>query len=214
MKPLCTSLLACAIAAFTGTALASSGSLVQFKPKVMPVVVQVNSQGRVTDILPSRQLTPQMRQMLVKQLDAWIVKPAIVKGHPVASRFIIDVAMHTQPRKDGKYDANFVYVKSLAMPFAGAVHWDVINGGLELALVSDEDGARSVHHRLYFRNFPRGGNYYGPRSAQSPRVAGTPRPASVAASPLPVMSAAMSTAPAFPVRAAARSNGAPPAARQ
>ncbi|HET7163097.1 MAG TPA: hypothetical protein VFI32_10555, partial [Rhodanobacteraceae bacterium] len=137
MKPLRASVIACAIAASAGTAMASSGSLVEFKPKVMPVVVQVDARGQVTDVLPSEQLTPWLRRMLVEQLDAWIVKPATVKDHPVASRFIIEVAMQTKPRKDGKYDANFVYVKSLPMPVAGAVHWNVINGGLELALVSD-----------------------------------------------------------------------------
>ena len=62
MKPLHASLIACAIAAFAGTALASSGSLVEFKPQVMPVVVQVNVRGQVTDILPSEQLTPACRR--------------------------------------------------------------------------------------------------------------------------------------------------------
>ena len=82
--------------------MASSGSLVEFKPTVMPVVVQVDAQGRVTDILPSGQLTPQMRKMLVTQLDAWIIKPATVKGHPVSSRFIVEVAMQAKPRITGR----------------------------------------------------------------------------------------------------------------
>jgi len=210
MKPLHASLIACAIAGFAGTALASSGSLVEFKPQVMPVVVQVDARGKVTDILPSEQLTPRLQQMLVKQIDAWIVKPATVKGHPVGSRFIVEVAMQAKPRKDGNYDASFVYVKSLAMPFGGAVHWNVINGGLELALVSDMGG----HERQVFDTTNHWqGNYQRGHAWQPATREGTPRPASHAAdraSSMPTMIAAPQTAP----HNAASSNGAPRAARQ
>lgn len=211
MKPLHASLIACAIAAFAGTALASSGSLVEFKPQVMPVVVQVNVRGQVTDILPSEQLTPRLQKMLANQLDAWIVKPATVKGHPVASRFIVEVAMQAKPRKDGNYDASFVYVKSLAMPFGGAVHWNVINGGLELALVSDMGGhARQVFDATDHWQ----GNYQRGPAWQPATRGGTPRPASHAADrafSMPTMAAAPQAAPRS---ATTGSNGAPRAARQ
>lgn len=214
MKFFRASLLACAIAAFSGTALASSGSLVEFKPKVMPVVVQVNAQGQVTDILPSEQLRPQFRKMLINQLDAWIVKPAMVKGQPVDSRFIIEVALHTKARKDGKYDANFVYVKSLPMPFAGLVHWNIINGGLEVALVSDD--ADSGHYEHYFfQNEPQ--DWYGepvrlPRSATAAAV-GQPHPASIAAHPMPAMPTMMPVRSSFSATAPMRSAGTPRAER-
>ena len=134
------SLIFCAIATFAGTAMASSGSLVEFKPQVMPVLVQVDTHGRVTDVQPSFQLTPWSQKLLTQQLDAWINGPATDNGHPVSSRFIVEVAMHTAQRKDGKYDASFVYVKSLPAPLGGAMHWNVINGGLEVALVEDGTG--------------------------------------------------------------------------
>lgn len=139
------SLIFCAIATFAGTAMASSGSLVEFKPQVMPVLVQVDAHGRVTDIQPSFQLTPWSQKLLAQQLDAWINQPATDKGHPVSSRFIIEVAMRTTQRKDGKYDASFVYVKSLAAPLGGAMHWNIINGGLEIALVEDGTGHTEWH---------------------------------------------------------------------
>lgn len=214
MKLLRASLIACAIAAFSGTAMASSGSLVEFKPAVMPVVVQVDAQGQVTDVLPSEQLAPWLQKMLVKQLDAWIIKPATVKGHPVGSRFIVEVAMQAKPRKDGNYDAGFVYVKSLAMPFAGAVHWNVINGGLELALVSDMGG----HERRVFDTTDRWqGNYQRGHAWQPATRGAASRPASSHAtdrasstSMLP-----MAVAPQIaPRSAAASSNGAPRTARQ
>ncbi|HEX5353677.1 MAG TPA: hypothetical protein VFW60_06330 [Rhodanobacteraceae bacterium] len=135
MKALHTSLLGCAIAAFAGTAFAASGIPVQSKPEVMPVVVRVNAQGKVTEILPSQHMTPRWRSLLRAQLDAWITKPATEKGKPVASAFIVEVAMQAKPRKDGKYDANFVYVKSLPMPVYGAVYWEHTNFPPQLALV-------------------------------------------------------------------------------
>lgn len=139
MKALHTSLLGCAIAAFAGTAFAASGIPVNpSKPEVMPVVVRVNAQGKVTGILPSQQLTPRWRSLLVKQLDEWITKPATEKGKPIASAFIVEVAMRAVPRKDGQYDANFVYVKSLPMPVSGSVHWEHTNFPPQLALVGSD----------------------------------------------------------------------------
>ena len=212
MKPIRASLLACAVAAVAGTAMASSGSLVEFKPQVMPVVVQVNAEGQVTDILPSEQLTSLWKKMLIKQINAWIVSPAIVKDHPVASRFIIEVAMQAKPRPDGDFDANFVYVKSLPMPAAGAVHWNVINGGLELALVSDMGG----HQRQVFDTTDHWQRSHRSPHAWQPATRGgaSPRPAAHAvyrASPMPTM---MTAPQAVPRNAAASSNGGPRTARQ
>jgi hypothetical protein len=153
MKPMRGPLFTCVLAAVAGAALASTGSLVNFKPRVLPVVVAVNRQGHVTDILPAVALSRQYQQLLVKQLDAWIVKPATVKGRPVGSRFIVEVAMRAAPRHDGRYDASFVYVRSLPLAYGGALHWNVINGGLEYALVSDAStpGGRSRFEMMTFQ---------------------------------------------------------------
>lgn len=212
MKSLRASLIACTIATFAGTAMASSGSLVEFKPQVMPVVVQVDARGQVTDILPSEQLTPRLQTMLIEQLDAWIIKPATVKGRPVSSRFIVEVAMQAKPRKDGNYDASFVYVKSLAMPFAGAVHWNVINGGLELALVSDMGG----HERQVFDTTDHWQGNHRPAHAWQPATRGgnSPRPAFHAADRVSSMPTMAAPPQAAPLNAAASSNGAPRVARQ
>lgn len=216
MKPLRTSLLACAIAAFAGTAFASSGSLVYFKPRVMPVVVQVNAQGKVTDILPSEQLRPQTRNLLMKQLDAWIAKPATVKGKPVASTFIAEVAMRATPRKDGKYDVSFLYVKSLPMPFGGSVYWDNINGGLELALVSD-NSATPVHHWVVppvsERAIWMSAAQSAPTRVGGIRTASTNihqvQPGSLATGQVRAMPAIVAAPQTFSGNAAARASGAP-----
>lgn len=202
MKALHISLIASALAALAGTAMASSGSLVEFKPKVMPVVVQVDTQGKVTDIMPSEQLPPGLSRLLVEQLDSWIIKPAIVKGRPVASRFIAEVAMRANPRKDGKYEASFVYVKGLPMPFGGSVHWNVIDGGLELALVSDQSIAPREWHVYYDT-----ANYPGRAFAASRARAATIRSA-VRSGPAPAVVSQRAAVPmmAMPAAPAARSN--------
>lgn len=210
MKSLRIGLLACAAAAIAGPAMASSGSLVEFKPDVMPVVVQVNSQGRVTDILPSQELAPWLRQMLVRQIDAWITAPATDHGKPMASRFILEVAMHAQPRKDGDYDAEFVYVKSLPLAYGGALHWDVIDGGLELALVSDGAGLNAQQHYLrHFDTVP--SRMFQPtRSPRPASPASSPRQAAqVTRSPATAPSTAMPASFNFSSNATARTSGAP-----
>ncbi|MGH8234148.1 MAG: hypothetical protein ACREPU_08120 [Rhodanobacteraceae bacterium] len=132
------------------------------RPQVLPIVVEVNNQGRVTDINPAIQLRPWLRKMLIKQIDAWIVKPLTVKGHPVDSRFILEVAMRTQPASDGKYDASFVYVKSLPLAYNGPQHWNVINGGLQFALVPNVLQQSGGYSRYSFEGTP-----YGPSAGYS-----------------------------------------------
>jgi hypothetical protein len=175
----------------------------------MPVVVQVNAQGHVTDILPSQQMEPWARQMLVKQIDAWIAEPAMNRGKATASRFIMEVAMRVQPRKDGKYDANFVYVKSMPLAYGGALHWDVINGGLELALVSDGTGSRANHTLRHFERFP-SHPLYQPQSPRPSPHASEPRSAPRAPAP----ASAMPLRSGFSGNAVTRPASAPRAARQ
>ena len=119
-----------------GTAMADSMALTHFKPRVMPVLVAVNARGQVTKVLPSTELSPPLQRLLTENLDRWIVRPAMVKGHAVASQMIVNVALRAKSRADGKYDVNFSYVSMLHSPFGGAAHW-VWKDGHELALVSD-----------------------------------------------------------------------------
>jgi len=114
-----------------------------------------------------------------------------------------------QPRKDGKYDANFVYVKSMPLAYGGALHWDVINGGLELALVPDDTGRRADHALRHFENFPPHPLYQSQPPRPSPH-ASSPRSATRAAAPV----AAMPVRANFSGNAAPRPAGAPRIARQ
>ena len=136
MKRFNATLISCALVMFGGVAMASPMSLTQFKPQVMPVLVEVNAQGHVTRVLPSVELTPKFQQLLTKDIGEWITGPAMVKHRAVGSQLIMNVSLRTTPRNDGKYDASFAYVSSLPSPFGAGAHW-VTKDGIELALVSD-----------------------------------------------------------------------------
>lgn len=116
-------------------------SLTYFKPKVMPVLVAVNTRGRVTEVLPSTALAPKFQRLLTENLAGWIKGPAKVKGRAVDSQFIVNVAMRTTKLTDGDYAVSFAYVSSLPSPYGGAAHW-VWKNGVQLALVSDADSNR------------------------------------------------------------------------
>ena len=129
----------------TGTlATASPGSLTSFPPRVMPVLVHVNSQGKVTEVQPSTQLPPRLRRLLASSLRRWISRPAMVDGHPVASQSIVNVALHAAPRKDGKYDASFAFVSILPAPFASG-YWST-KDGTQLALVESHGGSPFIDY--------------------------------------------------------------------
>ena len=118
-----------------GTAVASNGSLNEFKPKVMPVLVHVDSHGNVTEVSPSSALSPKIKRVLADSLDRWINQPGMTNGRPVNTAMIVNVALKTEPRADGKYDLSFAYVSSSASPFYSA-HWASINGD-QLALIDN-----------------------------------------------------------------------------
>lgn len=166
------SLMACTLAAMAGPALADTMSLTQFRPQVMPVLVQVNTQGHVTKLLPSVQLSPQLERLLRQSIEQWVVKPASVKGHAVESQVIMKVALQAVPVNGSKnYDVSFTYVSMVQSPFGAAAHW-VWKDGHELALVSDAA-------TLQFRNVHR---FVSPRPFQPFRQ---PRVATRASAPTP-----------------------------
>ncbi|HWX67030.1 MAG TPA: hypothetical protein VNZ27_11460 [Rhodanobacter sp.] len=161
-------------------AMASSGSLNEFRPGVMPVLVHVDAKGKVTDVSPSMELAPRMNRLLRQNLDELISKPATEHGRPVSSQVIINLALQITPRKEGDYLAQFAYVSSSPVP-SGSWYWVHIDG-----------------HRLALAN--RSGIYRQPRfhfdtqrgypMREMPNSPSTPTPT--------IQGAARSTAPASP----------------
>lgn len=121
-------------------------SLNEFTPKILPVLVQVDSRGKVVEASPSIELAPRFDRLLRQNLDEMITKPAYDHGRAVSSQFVMNVGLRTTPRADGKYDARFVYLSTSPVP-AGSWYW-VHEDGHRLALRSRDDFPR---HRLFER---------------------------------------------------------------
>lgn len=133
-----------ALLACSGLAAAESASLNEFQPKVMPVLVHVNSHGKVTDASPAIRLSPQIKRLLRANLDEMITKPAFDKrGRPISSQFVINLALQASPRDNGRYDAQFTYVSTAPVP-AGQWYW-VHTDGHQLALARQGSSYRQDH---------------------------------------------------------------------
>ncbi len=133
------------LAACSGAAAAESASLNQFKPHVLPVLVQVDSHGKVIGASPAMDLSPRLTRLLRENLDEMISQPATDKhGQPVSSQFVINLALQAASRAEGAYDARFAYVSALPVP-AGSWYWAHIDGHrLALANQHSFDGPGRV----------------------------------------------------------------------
>lgn len=149
MKRIYAMTLAGVLCAAAGAAGADSISLNSFKPQFIPVLVQVNSAGKVTDASPAVELPVPVMRLLRKNLDELIAGPATTKGRPVASQFVMNLTLQTSLRKDGQYDAQFAYVSTSPVP-SGSWYWVNLDGHrLALANRNSYNGAR---HYYPFRN--------------------------------------------------------------
>ena len=170
MKRLQTTLLFGVLSLAASAALASSGSLNEFRPKIMPVLVQVNAHGRVTDASPAMELTPRLRRLLLQNLNEMIVKPATEHGRPVSSQFVANLALTVTPRREGGYDARFAFVSGSPVP-SGSWHWVHVDGHrLALARQDAFDRGVRLHHA---HDMNRRGNHPAQRPEPSPSIRST-----------------------------------------
>lgn len=153
MKMLLSLSMAGCLAMAATLASADGFSLNRFPNHVLPVLVQVDSHGKVTDVSSAIELTPRFDRLLRETLDELITKPAALHGKPVASQFVMNLGMQTKQRPDGNYDASFVYLSASPVP-AGQWFWQ------------HEDGHRLVLvNRNSLRRLPyvdRSPHRYGP----------------------------------------------------
>jgi len=143
MKPTRIFVVSAVLAACSGAAFAESASLNQFKPHALPVLVQVDSHGKVTGASPAMDLSPKLTRLLRNNLDEMISRPAVDKhGRPISSQFVINLALQAAPRPDGRYDTRFAYVSMSPVP-SGSWYWVHIDGHrLALANQHSFDGQR------------------------------------------------------------------------
>jgi|GEM_PF-582293 len=174
-----------AVLGSTGAIADDTMSLNQFPHRVEPVLVQVNAQGRVTSASPAYQLTPKLNRLLRANLDGMIRKPAVDKhGKPIPSQFIMNMAVRTEPRTDGNYDAWFAYVSTKPVP-PGSWYWVHLDGD-RLALASQGMRFRGMRPSLQVQHYYHDGyraTYKGssqpvPAMAPAPAVQSTPGNAS------------------------------------
>ncbi|PWK91889.1 hypothetical protein [Fulvimonas soli] len=135
MKRLRIAALAGALLMASHAALAASSSLSPFPPKLLPVLVNVNAQGKVTKASPAMELPPNLNRLLQQNLDELITGPAHARDRAVSSQFIVNLYLKTAPRADGSFDASFAYASTQPVP-PGSWHWANIDDR-RLALVSD-----------------------------------------------------------------------------
>lgn len=109
-------------AATTSVAMAASGAKKAPERRVMPVLVHVDSHGKVTDVSPAYHLRPAMGRVLESTLDKMITRPATDHGHPVSSQFVINLALDFIPQGNGRYGVKFSYVSSKPLP-SGQWSW-------------------------------------------------------------------------------------------
>lgn len=146
MKRLSMMMFASVLTVGANAAMASNGSLNEFRPRVMPVLVHVDARGKVTEVSPSIELSPKVNRLLRQSLDEMISKPATEHGRPISSQFVINLALQASPRQEGDYLARFVYVSSSPVP-NGSWYWVHIDGH-RLALANRNDFGRQPRFRF------------------------------------------------------------------
>ncbi|HEU4671028.1 MAG TPA: hypothetical protein VFR91_09975 [Dyella sp.] len=144
---------------------AESQSLNSFPNHVLPVLVRVDSHGKVTDVSSAVELTPHYERLLRATLDEMITRPASDHGRPVASQFVIKLGLRATPRDDGKYDASFFYVAAQPVP-AGRWIWQHEDGH-RLALVN-RDEIRTQFYRRWEDNGWHAPPPMGPQTLNEP----------------------------------------------
>lgn len=84
--------------------------------RLLPVLVNVNTKGEVTDISPAYKVRPGFNHALRETLKKMVTKPAMVKGKPVRSQFVATFALIPTTSADGKSTVTLKYLKSQALP--------------------------------------------------------------------------------------------------
>lgn len=134
----------------SGTAMAGSGSLNQFNTKYLPVLVQVDSHGKVTDASAAMELAPQLKRLLYQNLGEMITGPAInTHGRAISSQFVINLELQATPLDNGNFDAKFAYISTAPVP-NGSWYW-VHTDGIRLSLARRDAGGSHTTHMPYER---------------------------------------------------------------
>ncbi|HET7300935.1 MAG TPA: hypothetical protein VFJ01_09835 [Oleiagrimonas sp.] len=161
---------------------ADSMSLNHFRNHTLPVLVTVDSHGKVTRIQPAYEVPRVARSLLKTTLDRLITGPSIHDGKGISSQAIIQLAVEAVPQDNGKFKVHFAYVKAMPVPY-GSWFWNHIDGH-RLALQADTGSMHRYHHRYVPRHFrpyvrrtaPQTASHDQPQPVQRMAPATMPRP--------------------------------------
>lgn len=138
--------------------------------QVLPVLVKVNAEGRITGVSPSTRLPPKLSRLLRDNLEELIAGPANnAAGEGISSQFIANMALDAIPLEDGNRSVQFTFVSSQPVP-PGSWFWSHVDNR-RLALVRREAGP----DRSPLREKPERSGYAPPSGAPG-NTGGTPPP--------------------------------------
>jgi hypothetical protein len=107
--------------------------------RIIPVIVHVDSKGKVTEAKPAYELRPAFVRAIRQTLDQMITKPARRNGKPIRSQLVVTLGMQIVKTANGKSSVSFRYISSKPLP-DGSWFW---------THTSDNKLALSNQHSIY-----------------------------------------------------------------
>jgi len=96
-------------------------TVAQYERDVVPVLVSINKDGKVSNMVVSQRLKPSMNRLLRETTDV-VAAAAAEKG--VSSQIVLRVRLENTKREDGQYDVRFVPLDFKAVP-KGPWSWQI-----------------------------------------------------------------------------------------
>src|SRR5699024_1575164 len=89
---------------------------------VLPVLITVNKQGRVTNMLPAVRLNSAIRRVVKTTLDKMVTGPIFEHGKPASGQIVVQLLIKGTRQADDRYRVDLSYLASQPVPY-GQWHW-------------------------------------------------------------------------------------------
>ncbi|MET0289211.1 MAG: hypothetical protein ABW178_06245 [Pseudoxanthomonas sp.] len=140
MNRLIASLLLAGACTVSAQAMANGLTVARFEPNVVPVLVKVDKQGKVTSVFSSERLRPAMDRLLYRSARDVAVKQ---EGADRSRMLVLRMKLDARPRADGDFDARFVVLEAKPVPSAA---WFWMRDGDRYALIDSTSLPRPLQH--------------------------------------------------------------------
>ncbi|TAA43326.1 hypothetical protein [Pseudoxanthomonas winnipegensis] len=148
-------------------ALATELAIATYEEGVIPVLITVNKEGKVTSMVPSQRLKPSVNRLLRETIDQLVIDPAQRNGEASSSQAVIRMKLESVARDDGQYDARFVPIEIKSVP-TSAWGWKI--NGQSYALVNGSDNARNYNDGVREKPSARQSEVGAPPSGGTPNT--------------------------------------------